>query len=371
MPIHNSKCTILLVHSFLSATASVFHFLREAGFHILQTTNQQEAIRMAAYDVPDLIIIDINTSIPKLRQFIQELKTNRTTFQIPLLIVISFSHDLYFPHCLRQDQVDFIIKPYHPQELFLRIQRQFLPARSTRSLQKENNRLKQALESRDKLYSIIAHDLRAPIGTIKMLNTTIAQQSHKIKDNPILTLLKMLQATTEEAFNLLENLLSWTRTQNGKTKIHATVFNINYTIRQVVSLFSPLASNKNITIHNHATEDTAVYADEDMIKTVLRNLISNAIKFTYAEGEIDITVSKLPECRLISVKDNGKGISTIDQKKILKPNEHFTTYGTRNEKGSGLGLALSQDFIKRNKGKLWFSSQEGIGTTFFFTLPNP
>lgn len=113
-----------------------------------------------------------------------------------------------------------------------------------------------------------------------------------------------------------------------------------------------------------------VYADEDMVKTVLRNLLSNAIKFTYPGGQIDITLSPLPGYVLTSVKDNGKGIAKDMQAKLLKTNEYVTTYGTRNEKGSGLGLILSQEFIKMNKGKFWFSSQEGVGTTFFFTLPH-
>ncbi len=204
-----------------------------------------------------------------------------------------------------------------------------------------------------------------------MVNSSIENQIHKIKDPAIVKLFRIINETTEEAFNLLENLLRWTRNQSGKTKVYATTFNINIIIRQVISLFHTSASNKDITIHNHATEHITVYADEDMIKTVLRNLISNAIKFTYPGGQIDISATSLPECILISVKDNGKGISKKDQKKLLKPNEYITTYGTRNEKGSGLGLTLSQDFIKLNKGKLWFSSQEGIGTTFFFTLSNP
>ncbi len=367
MPTNNSTYTLLYIPILSSETESAPDVLRNANFHTLQAC-YQKATQIAESTPPDLIIIDTDNYTQHKNQIIREFKNNKNTFRIPVLILSPLPDENNFPSCLNYDDIDFIIKPYHPQELIIRIQHQLL---LQHALRRQNTKLKQTLEARDKLYSIIAHDLRTPISTIKMVNSSIENQIHKIKDPAIVKLFRIINETTEEAFNLLENLLRWTRNQSGKTKVYATTFNINIIIRQVISLFHTSASNKDITIHNHATEHITVYADEDMIKTVLRNLISNAIKFTYPGGQIDISATSLPECILISVKDNGKGISKKDQKKLLKPNEYITTYGTRNEKGSGLGLTLSQDFIKLNKGKLWFSSQEGIGTTFFFTLSNP
>lgn len=241
--------------------------------------------------------------------------------------------------------------------------------RAERTIRRQNEKLKSALEARDKLYSVIAHDLRAPIGTIKMINSSIENQKARIQDPAIRRLFEMINETTEEAFNLLENLLRWTRNQNGKTKVYAANFNITRAIRQVASLFTTIAEAKDIKICNHVIENSYIYADEDMIKTVLRNLISNAVKFTYPGGTIDLELTETPDGVVVSVRDNGKGIPKEIQSKLLKPNKYITTYGTRNEKGSGLGLVLCQDFIKMNKGKFWFSSQEGVGTTFYFTLP--
>ena len=179
----------------------------------------------------------------------------------------------------------------------------------------------------------------------------------------------MINETTEEAFNLLENLLRWTRNQNGKTKIYATLFNLTPVARQVVSLFSAIANAKEIELINRIEGKFDIFADEDMIKTVLRNLISNAIKFTYTGGQVELSLADSGDYWTIYVKDNGKGIPKDLQAHLLKSDEYITTYGTHNEKGSGLGLILCRDFIRMNKGKLHFCSQEGIGTTFYFTIP--
>ena len=236
-------------------------------------------------------------------------------------------------------------------------------------LKKKNEMQQYALEARNRLYAVIAHDLRAPIGTLKMINSSIENQKDKIKNSAILKLFTMLYETTEEAFNLLENLLQWSQHQNGKTNINASNFNIKEIVREVSLLFNTIAKTKTISLNNHVDKDCFCYADKDLIKTVLRNLLSNAVKFTFLKGQIDISLSQLPTHVLVSIKDNGQGISKEIQKKLLKSNEYVTTYGTHNEKGNGLGLELCHDFINMSNGKFWFTSEEGKGSTFFFTLP--
>ncbi len=370
MPIDNSKYTLLLIMSSFSDPEAISALLQDANFHVQEATDLEVALQLIQMTPPDLILLDIDQAIPETTSIIRKLKNSTPSATIPVLFIVSISNESYIPECLTYDNVDFVTKPYRPEELIIRIQHQLLLLRAERTIRKQNEKLKKTLEARDKLYSVIAHDLRAPIGTIKMINSSLENQKSKIKDPDIRKLFEMINTTTEEAFNLLENLLRWTRNQNGKTKLYATHFNLGKVIKQVVTLFTTIAAAKEITINNHACEKMTVYADEDMVKTVLRNLLSNAIKFTYPGGQIDITLSPLPGYVLTSVKDNGKGIAKDMQAKLLKTNEYVTTYGTRNEKGSGLGLILSQEFIKMNKGKFWFSSQEGVGTTFFFTLPH-
>ncbi len=359
MPLDNSKYCLLIMAFTLKEPEKIIRTLEDSGFHTCVAGDITQATTILQAKKADLIIYG---------QVQTDLLPTSIIQHIPVLLITPRINSGIIGE-LKYDNLDFIISPFSSQELVLRIQHQLLLSKAERTLLRQNAKLKKTLEARDKLYSVIAHDLRAPIGTIKMINSSIACQKSKIKDPDILKLFEMVNDTTEEAFNLLENLLRWTRNQNGKTKLYATHFNLSKSIRQVVSLFTTMANTKDIAIHNQATTEHIIYADEDMIKTVLRNLLSNAVKFTYPGGRIDIDVTESGDCTLVSIKDNGKGISKEIQKKLLKSDEYVTTYGTRNEKGSGLGLILCQEFIKMNKGRFWFESQEGIGTTFFFTLP--
>lgn len=316
-----------------------------------------------------MILLDIDKSAKENVSLLEKFKKNKITCTFPVLLIASKNNESHIPECLVYDQVDFIIKPFRPQELLIRIQHQLSFLNAERVIRRQNEKLKQTIEARDKLYAIIAHDLRAPIGTIKMVNASIESQKERIKDPGILKLFEMVNETTEEAFNLLENLLRWTRNQNGKTKVYASSFNIIPIIRQVISLFTSIANAKEIRLNNHTTGQYYIYADEDMIKTVLRNLISNAIKFTYAGGQIDVSLQETKDDIKVSITDNGKGIPKKMQAYLLKANQYISTHGTHNEKGSGLGLILCRDFIKMNKGKLTFTSQEGVGTSFHFTVP--
>lgn len=369
MPIDNSKYTLLLILSTFEDPDGISALLQEEGFHVCGVADRQEAVHQALEDAPDLILLDMDGSVREETAMLRGLKNTRTTCPVPVLFMVTMADEHFLRDCFVFDNVDFISKPFQPQELVIRIQRQLLLARAVHTIRQQNEKLKRTLAARDKLYSVIAHDLRAPIGTIKMINASIESQKELIKNAKISKLFEMIHETTEEAFNLLENLLRWTRNQTGKTKLYATDFNLTIAVRQVVSLFSAMAEAKDIVVGNHVCQNFYVYADEDMVKTVLRNLFSNALKFTYPGGHVDIDVSDVEDSILVSVKDNGKGIAKDMQPRLLKSAGSITTCGTRNEKGSGLGLVLSRDFIKMNKGKFWFVSREGVGTAFYFTLP--
>lgn len=369
MPKNNNRFTLLLITSSFKYPEKIINILRDAKFNTLTANDLDEIIRISETTPPDLIILNIKEPEKEEYTIIQKLKKNRHTRNIPMLFVTTITEHTNIPDCLLLDNIDFIPESFHAKELILRIQHQLSLIEARNTLLQQNQKLQETIESRDKLYSIIAHDLRAPIGTIKMINSTLESKKELISDPQVAKLFQMINETTEEAFNLLENLLRWSRNQHDKPRIYPATFNITATIQQVVSLFTTIASAKEISLNNHSKDEIFVYADEDMIKTVLRNLISNAVKFSFPQGRIDISIDQTPHLVKISVKDNGQGIKKESQSKLLKAHKDITTYGTQNEKGSGLGLMLCRDFIKLNKGKLWFTSQEKQGTTFHFTVP--
>ena len=202
-----------------------------------------------------------------------------------------------------------------------------------------------------------------------VLNMLILNLPSSMIGEEMFELLTMANQTTEDVFTLLDNLLKWTKSQVGKLKVVYQNFNMVEVVEGVIEIFSMVAELKNIKLHFDAPSILEVNADIDMIKTIIRNLLSNAIKFSKENSDIYITVTKEDNNVVVSVKDNGCGIDIEDQKKLLHTDTHYSTFGTNNEEGSGLGLLLCQDFATKNNGKLWFTSTKGEGSTFSFSVP--
>lgn len=360
--------TLLVVTASAEDAGEVSNALCDENFHLIFHEKQTSFLSRNG-KAPDLILL--SSDIPAEEGYcnIRYFRRRFLTRQTPVIFLSSIHNETVISECLSYPSTDFITLPLKGKELLFRIYHQLSLVKARQTIKRQNERLKETIASRDKLYSVIAHDLRAPIGTIKMINAIIESEKNKIRNAGIRKKFEMINETTEEAYNLLENLLRWTRNQTGRTRLVTGQFDIASTIRQVVTLFTTIASSKNIHLILPHYNTLMVCADEDMIKTILRNLISNAIKFTFPGGKVEITLTTENNDAFISVKDNGIGIPEEDRKKILKGKESVTTYGTRNEKGCGLGLLLCRDFIRMNKGKFYLSSHPGQGSTFSFTVP--
>ena len=178
-----------------------------------------------------------------------------------------------------------------------------------------------------------------------------------------------LDGSLENLFGLLENLLIWARSQTGALEIKGEAFELNKLIDKNIDLLKQQAADKGIRLEQEVYGKHQVFADAKCIDTVVRNLTSNALKFTESEGEVKILVQEKKEEIIISVQDNGVGIPEKAQDKLFNVGEKHSTKGTNNEKGTGLGLMLCKEFVEKNAGRIWFESTEGKGTTFSFSLP--
>ncbi len=226
-------------------------------------------------------------------------------------------------------------------------------------------KLQKTNKTKDLLFSIIGHDLRGPMGSIKQLLELVELTEYPQKDKYI----KLIKSPVESSFNLLEDLLAWSGNISKSTNYEPQKFVLKELINQSVSLFHSLFENKKIEFTCTIPNDIVVFADKNHVSAILRNLLSNAIKFS-PEGS-SITIKHIIEKDMIKIMvvDKGIGINAQNLKKILNPDIFFTTFGTKNEKGSGLGISLVQSFVKLNKGKFGIESEIGIGSTFYFTLP--
>jgi signal transduction histidine kinase len=233
-------------------------------------------------------------------------------------------------------------------------------------LQSQNEDLTRLNELKNKLLSIISHDFRSPLsslqGIISMLNSKV------LSSEEIEMVFDTLSVKVQNTTNMLDNLLKWTRNQMQGIRLAPARFSLPTLAEDVINSQIILAEKKEVELHHTISSPLSVYADPEMIRLVLRNLISNAIKFTTKGDKITVEAKRSPENRVIvSVIDTGMGISPENQAKLFQLKDH-TTYGTDNEKGTGLGLILCREFVEKNGGEIWVESEEGKGSTFRFSL---
>ena len=301
----------------------------------------------------------------------QQMKADPEMSEIPIIFLTALNSTADIVKGFQVGGNDFISKPFNKEELIIRVTHQISLVAAKRIIVAQTEELRKTIMGRDKLYSVIAHDLRSPMGSIKMvLNLLILNLQSETIGEEMYELLTMANQTTEDVFSLLDNLLKWTKSQIGILMVVFQDINLVQVVEGVSEIFPMVAGLKNIKIvQDVPVADVAVRADIDMVKTVIRNLISNAIKFTNEGAEVVVSLAEEDGMAIVSVKDSGCGIDEENQRKLLHTDTHFSTFGTNNEEGSGLGLLLCKDFVIKNGGKLWFTSKKGEGSTFSFSIP--
>lgn len=290
-------------------------------------------------------------------EVLQHLKSNPETNNIPVIIMSALSDMQSIVKGYQLGATEYVTKPFQREELVKRVAHRY----ELFSIKRIKQELENTIESRDTLYSVIAHDLRSPLGSLKMMNNAILMMVDKNQvSDEVYEMLQMMNKTSEEIFQLLDNLLKWAKNRLNKQNIYRQQVDINSIVNSTAEIFIPMATQKGISIMLEGLDKELMGStDIDMVKTIVRNLISNAVKFSYEKGLITVSTKTDGDFVVVSVKDSGKGIKKEDQGKLLRSNTHFTSYGTNNEKGSGLGLMLCKDFVEQLGGKLWFDSEEG------------
>jgi signal transduction histidine kinase len=235
---------------------------------------------------------------------------------------------------------------------------------------KENaEELRELNATKDKFFTIIAHDLRNPFTNILGFSELIQELVQEEDYESLVEFSQMIYDSAYRGMNLLQNLLTWARSQTGKIQFNPQSVDLLKLIQQNVDLKQESLESKEISMQVQVPEDLTLIADEDMLNTIFRNLISNAIKFSYEGGIITINATSHSQMIYIEVKDNGTGMSEQHRNKLFKLEENVTTEGTQKERGTGLGLLLCKEFIDYHQGTITVTSQRGQGTTFRISLP--
>ena len=363
--------TILAVDDIATNIMLLKAVLSRAKYKIVTASGGYEAIEKASKEAPDLILLDIMMPDLDGYEVIKHLKADPATQDIPVIFLTALHNPEDIVKGFKLGASDYVSKPFNHEELITRVTHHIYLAAAQRTIMQQRDELQATVDARDKMYSVIAHDLRSPIGTLKMVfNMLLMNLTPEQIGEENLEMVTMGNNITESTFMLLDNLLKWAKNRLNKQHVYKQQTDINSIIDSTAEMYIPMAAQKGVKIIlENLDKELVGLVDIDMLKTIIRNLISNAMKFSFEGGTITLSSRSEGDFVTVSVKDTGKGIKKEDQDKLLKQDSHFTTYGTKNEKGSGLGLMLCKDFVELHGGKLWFESEgEGKGTTFLFSM---
>lgn len=357
---------ILIVDDQLENLQAIYQMLENAeiSHQISLATSARQAYKVIEKQLPDLIVTD--WEMPEINgiEFITTLKENPLTKDIPVIMctgIMTSSKNL--ETALAAGAADYIRKPVDEIELIARV-------KANLHLSAKYLEIKQLNESKRTLFSIISHDLRGSIGRIRSFSEIVKLDEENFDRKEILELIDVIARQSRSTFAVLENLLLWANNQRDKVSVDLQTLPINKAIAENIELLEDAAHSKNIKIINAIPDDLQATYDLNMISTVFRNLIANAVKFTHDNGQITLSAENTPDSIIISVADTGVGIPPERIEKIFHKTTFETTYGTQNESGSGLGLKLCQEFVEKHHGKIWAESEVDQGSVFKFSLPN-
>lgn len=372
MEINNSDYKILIVDDVKANVMLLKALVKKNDFQIIEAFDGKQALEMFEEHKPDLILLDIMMPILDGYQVLEKIRNGDINTDVSVILITALDNKEEVVKGFSAGANDYISKPFNNKELEARIRHQISLIAAKQEIDQKTKDLISAIKNRDKLYSVIAHDLRSPLSSVKMiLNLLVSELKNCGISNDLYELLDESNRTTENLFILLDNLLKWTKNQIGKLHLSIQKIDIIGITHGLIGLYSLMTQGKNIEINVISnSESIEIYSDTDIFKTIIRNLLSNAIKFSYSGSKIYISIDEKNDSVEICVEDFGCGISPERQALILADKEiGYTSYGTNNEEGSGLGLNLCKEFTEKLGGKIWFESELNKGSKFYISLP--
>jgi signal transduction histidine kinase len=359
------KNTILVVDDNPTNLGVIVDYLKAYGFNLMVARSGTIALKRIEYVHPDIILLDV--MMPGIDGFetCSRLKTNEATKDIPVIFMTALASIEDKVKGFELGAVDYVTKPLQQEEVLARVTTHL-------GLREANRKLVELNATKDKLFSIVAHDLKAPFNPLLGMSELLYRQADTASREEIKETGQCIHRSARGVYNLLDNLLQWAQMQQGRMEYRPVEFELKKVAEQTINLLAENAAGKEINLQSTVAEEAMVYADEYMLDTIIRNLTSNALKFTSKGGQVTISAEpndSSPGFAEVSVSDTGVGISKEDLDKLFKLEVHYTTEGTAKEKGTGLGLIICQEMIELNGGQVWVESELGQGTSVRFTVP--
>ncbi|GGK46730.1 MULTISPECIES: hybrid sensor histidine kinase/response regulator [Flavobacteriaceae] len=357
--------TILIVDDNSNNLKVVSGVLKEVGYNLRMAKSGRQALGVLDKTVPDLILLDIQ--MPEMDGFetCLKIKENELLTQIPIIFLTANTDAKSISKAFEVGGVDFVTKPFNSSELLARIETHIKLKTQTEELVYQN-------KTKDKFFSIISHDLKNPLSAVIGFSELLEESFDQLEHKDVKKFIHYIHESSKFSIEILNNLLDWSRMQRGNLRSEKTNYNLSSLLNSNIEGHMPQASAKKIKFDLDIDEDLIVCADEKMISTVIRNLISNAIKFTPNGGEIFISSKQkfINDKKVVEteIKDTGVGMSYEKINKLFKIEHNVVSKGTNNESGTGLGLLLCKEFISQNNGNIKVESELEIGSKFIFDL---
>lgn len=365
----DQQVKILVVDDDPTNLSVLLAYLNDIGYKVLIAPNGEQALVQLNHVLPDVILLDI--MMPGIDGFetCRRIKAQERTRHIPVIFMTALSDSASKIQGFRVGGVDYITKPFQHEEVLVRVNTHVMLQRLQHNLVQQNRALQDANASKDKFFSIIAHDLRSPLGALRDLPDVLLDNVEQYSREALVEFLIKQRDAANNLFKLLENLLTWARIQQGRIDHHPQTFQVEHLVNQNIELLRLNVQQKHLVVHNAVPISLRVHVDYHILNTILRNLLSNAVKFTHPGGTITVSAAPTDDMAAISVSDSGIGMTADQIAKACRIDAKFKRRGTANEQGTGLGLILCQEFVKQYGGCLSIESAVNQGTTVTITLP--
>lgn len=326
------------------------------------------ALEMVMDINPDLILLDIMMPTMDGFEVCRSIKLNQDYQDIPIIFISALDSHNDKIKGFQSGAIDYVTKPFNVEEVLSRVKVHLLIRSQQQELEQTNQRLREALGTKDRLFSIIAHDLQGPLANLQNVLKLLSQMS--LTEAQRLDFLNEALDTAGNTQTLLRNLLFWAKSQRNEIDFKPHNIFIAIIIDDSIKLLNSLAREKNIKISTNIPADLVCFADENMLNIIVRNLLTNAIKFSNKNSSIRIEYTNTEAELQIHVVDQGVGIPADKLSCLFNAATHFSTHGTNYEKGTGLGLLICREFIEKHHGRIWLESEEGTGSSFSFSIPH-
>lgn len=341
------------------------HILKNNGYKVRPVPSGKLALQVAEKEKPDLILLDI--MMPEMDGFevCSRLKENKNLNDVPIIFISASNSTKDIVKALTSGGADYINKPFQAEEVIARVASHLKIYQQRKELQELN-------ATKDKFFSIIAHDLKGPLGGFMRLTEIMTDDSLSLTSDEKRELTLDLSHSASNIFSLLENLLEWSLMQRGHTPFNPKILGLKETVNDCLKVIVESARKKSIGISVEIPDKFDIIADINMFQTVIRNLVSNAIKFTPTGGTVTISAnSDENNTAVIKVKDTGIGMNSQMLGNLFRIDAHNSRPGTEGELSSGLGLLLCKEFVEKQGGRIRVESEEDNGSVFSFTLSTP